>query len=123
LLSMECNLDSRLEILAGKDRTPNTNTKTHIQNPIQRYSRCAKQNYSIFRGLKGVGIEISKRANLCRADPLRPAIQTRHDMECDCIALADASSSVQPSVSSLRGIPNICFLALHGRPYIRPNIA
>jgi hypothetical protein len=48
--------------------------------------------------------------NLCRANPLRPAIQTRHDMECDCIALADASRSVQPSVSSPRGIPPVCFL-------------
>jgi hypothetical protein len=31
-------------------------------------------------------------------------------MECDCIALANASRSVQPSIFSLRGISTVCFL-------------
>jgi len=98
------------ELAGKKERTRNTNTKTYIHNPIQRFPLCAETKLLDIPRIQEFGIVDLECPNLCRAYPLRPAVQTRHDMECDCIALADASRSVQPSFSSLRGIPNICFL-------------
>lgn len=78
--------------------------------PLNDSPDAQKRKHLIFRDIKGFRIGKLECAKLCRAYPLRPAIQISYDVEYDCIALADASRSVQSSASSLRGIPTVCFL-------------